>query len=37
VAGKCVANPKPCSDGNLCTSDGCDPAKGCTTTDNSAA
>ncbi len=31
-AGKCATKPKTCNDGNECTSDSCDPKKGCTTT-----
>ncbi len=35
--GKCIGNsPLNCNDGNPCTDDACDLAKGCTHTDNSA-
>ena len=34
---QCVPGAPPsCDDGNVCTDDGCDPAVGCTATDNSA-
>ncbi len=36
-AGKCGGGPAMCDDGNPCTNDGCDKAKGCTVTDNKAA
>jgi len=35
--GTCVAGPPPnCDDGNVCTTDGCNPASGCTHTNNTA-
>ncbi|MBI5607463.1 MAG: hypothetical protein HY902_01130 [Deltaproteobacteria bacterium] len=32
TAGKCATKPKTCDDGNECTTDACDPKKGCTAT-----
>jgi hypothetical protein len=36
AGGACVGGPPPnCNDGNVCTTDACDPASGCTHTNNS--
>lgn len=32
--GACVTSPLVCEDGNVCTTDACDPQQGCTYTDN---
>ncbi len=36
AAGECVGARPNCDDGNACTTDGCDPARGCVHFDNSA-
>jgi len=37
AGGACVGGPPPdCNDGNVCTNDGCNPATGCTNTNNTA-